>query len=312
MKSMASALAIFGMAGIALPGCATMSTGEYTTHWSHPEKTQTLQLSNGFTVRYLQTGNGPPLVLLHTIRTQLDYFRKLIPALSDHYEVYALDLPGHGQSSILSVEYTEALFRESVTAFITQLNLHDVTLAGESIGGVLALTVSAELPDRVTNAVALNPYDYGERFGGGVRRGRSGWIVSLFNVFGAYTIEPRFVLAAVIEGGFHDPARLPEDLLTEFHRTGQRPGYRRAEYSVFKNWQSWIEARKIYPRISVPVTLAYSDDDWSRPGEREQTRRAIGNAELITIDNSGHFAVLEKPAEVADIILSQRAQQAGQ
>jgi pimeloyl-ACP methyl ester carboxylesterase len=87
-------------------------------------------------------GSGPPLVLLHTIRTQLDYFQELIPALSRHYEVYALDLPGHGHSSILPTEYTEPLFRSSVSEFVTKLNLHNVTLVGESIGGVLALTVS--------------------------------------------------------------------------------------------------------------------------------------------------------------------------
>jgi pimeloyl-ACP methyl ester carboxylesterase len=243
---------------------------------------------------------------LHTLRTQLDYFEKLVPALGRHYQVYALDLPGHGQSSILETEYTEVLFRESVSEFITKLDLRDVTLVGESIGGVLALTVSAKLPERVSRAIALNPYDYGEEFGGGIRRSRNGWIIGLFNVFGSYTVEPRFLLSAVFKGGFYDPTKLPEDLLTEFHRTGERPGYRRAEYSVFRNWRSWIEARNLYPQITVPVTLIYSHDDWSRPEERESNRLAIRNAELVTINGAGHFASLEKHAEVSTIILSPR------
>jgi pimeloyl-ACP methyl ester carboxylesterase len=161
MKNTGSLLAILGMTGITLPGCATMSTGEYTAGWSQPERPQTLQLSNGFTVRYLRTGEGPPLVLLHTIRTQLDYFEKLVPALKDHYRIYVLDLPGHGQSTILPVEYTEELFRKSVSEFITKLDLQDVTLVGESIGGVLALTVSTELHEKVSLVVSMNPYDYG-------------------------------------------------------------------------------------------------------------------------------------------------------
>jgi pimeloyl-ACP methyl ester carboxylesterase len=106
-------------------------------------------LSNGFSLRYLRAGRGRPLVLLHTIRTQLDYFEQLVPALKSQYQIYVLDLPGHGQSSLLATEYTEELLRKSVTEFIQQLNLRDVTLVGESIGAVLALTVSAELPDRV-------------------------------------------------------------------------------------------------------------------------------------------------------------------
>jgi pimeloyl-ACP methyl ester carboxylesterase len=288
-------------------GCATTSSGEYTARWSQ-DKPKTIQLDNGFTLRYLRTGNGPPLVLIHTIRTQLDYFERLVPALKDHYEVYVLDLPGHGQSRILPVEYTEELFRKSVNEFITKLDLQDVTLVGESMGGVLALTVSTELPEKVTRVVSLNPYDYGEDFGGGIRRSSNGWIISLFNVFGAYTIEPRFLLAAVIRGGFYNPSRLPEALLTEFYRTGKRDGYRRVEYSVFRNWRTWVEARKLYSDITVPVTLVYSRDDWSNPGERERNRLAIPGAEFITIDNAGHFASIEKPAEVSSIVLSQHAQ----
>jgi pimeloyl-ACP methyl ester carboxylesterase len=153
-------------------------------------------------------------------------------------------------------------------------------------------------------AVALNPYDYGEDFGGGIRRSSNGWIIGLFNVFGKYTIEPKFLLAAVLRGGFYDPSKLPADLLDEFYRTGLRDGYRAAEYSVFKNWQSWIDARKLYSRITMPVTLVYSRDDWSRQAERERNKQAIRNSELIFLEQAGHFSALEKPAEVADIILS--------
>ena len=44
--------------------------------------------------------------------------------------------------------------------FVTGLDLHDVTLAGESLGAALALSASIELKDRVRRVVAFNPYDY--------------------------------------------------------------------------------------------------------------------------------------------------------
>jgi pimeloyl-ACP methyl ester carboxylesterase len=287
-----------------ISGCSTTNGGEYTAGWSKGEKAEVIKLSNGFSLRYLRAGRGRPLVLLHTLRTQLDYFQNLVPALQSQYQVYVLDLPGHGQSTILPTEYTEELFRKSVTEFIKQLDLTNVTLVGESIGATLALTVAAELPDRVVRAVALNPYDYGEDFGGGIRRSSNGWIIGFFKVFGRYTIEPRFLLAAIFRGGFYDPSKLPSDLLDEFHRTGLREGYRAAEYSVHKNWQTWIDARQLYSRITTPVTLVYSRDDWSRQPERERNKQAIRNSELVVLEQAGHFSALEKPAEVADIILS--------
>jgi pimeloyl-ACP methyl ester carboxylesterase len=289
-----------------LSGCATASGRDYTTQWasSAPEF---LRLDNGMTVRYVSSGDGPPLVLFHTIRTQLDYFEKLVPELTGHYRVYALDLPGHGRSSLQPENYTEPLLRKAVSEFITKLDLRDVTLVGESIGGVLALTVSVDQPERVKRVVSLNPYDYGESFGGGIRRSSNGWMVGMFNVFGNHTLEPRFVTAAVLRGGFHDATRLPQDLLDEFSQTGSRDGYRSVEFSVFKNWTTWLEARKLYRHVKVPVTLVYGSEDWSRPEERARNREAISGSHLFTIDRAGHFTSLEKPAEVATLILGGRA-----
>lgn len=289
--------------GITLSGCTTISKGEYTQKWS-PNAAEFIQLDDGVTLRYVRTGNGPPLVLLHTIRTQLDYYEKLVPMLSKQYEVFVIDLPGHGQSSISKNEYTEAFFRQVTKAFITRLDLKDVTLAGESIGGVLALTVASELPERIKQVYAFNPYDYGEKFGGGIRRSQQGWMVGLFNIFGQYTLEPRFVTGAVMRGGFYDPAQLPEDLLTEFSHTGMREGYRAVEYSVFKHWKTWIEARTMYSHVHAPVTLIYGSDDWSNTQERTRNQTAIAHAKLITIEHSGHFTALESPEKVADILLA--------
>ena len=304
MKRM-SVLIIVGLS-LLLGACATTNERDYAARWARSAP-EFLRLDNGMTVRYVRSGEGPPLVLLHTIRTQLDYFEKLVPELKGRYRVYALDLPGHGRSSLQSGNYTEPFLREAVGEFITKLDLSDVTLVGESIGGVLALTVSVDQADRVRRVVSLNPYDYGESFGGGIRRSSNGWMVGMFQVFGSYTFEPRFVTAAVLRGGFHDAAQLPEELLDEFSRAGSRDGYRSVEYSVFKNWSSWLEARQLYSKVKVPVTLIYGSDDWSRPEERNRNREAIPGSELFTIDQAGHFTSLERPAEVAQLILSRRA-----
>ena len=58
--------------------------------------------ADGSRLRYFTAGAGPALVLMHTIRTQLDYFQRVIPLLWDSFTVYALDLPGMGWSDIVS------------------------------------------------------------------------------------------------------------------------------------------------------------------------------------------------------------------
>lgn len=103
-----------------LGGCATANDGHYPTPWASSAPSF-LRLDSGMTVRYVTSGDGPPLVLLHTIRTQLDYFEKLVPELKGRYRVYALDLPGHGRSSLQPENYTEPFLRKAVSEFIVSV-----------------------------------------------------------------------------------------------------------------------------------------------------------------------------------------------
>jgi pimeloyl-ACP methyl ester carboxylesterase len=76
-------------------------------------------------LRYLTGGSGTPLVLLHTVRTQAEHFRHLIPLVRQRYTVYALDLPGMGYSQIVpGASYDEPAMRAAVKRLLTELDLH--------------------------------------------------------------------------------------------------------------------------------------------------------------------------------------------
>ena len=261
-------------------------------------------------LRYERTGNGPPLVLMHTIRTQLEYFRSLAPLLAKSYTVYAIDLPGHGHSPIDPLaQLDEPYFRQAVVGFIEKLNLTEVTLVGESIGGALALIVAAAIPQRVKFIFAINPYDYETRYGDGIRRGN--WFANLIigslqiPVLGAFNawLENKMVLGKIMGGGYHDAHKLPPDLLTEFDEVAQRPGYKRAARKVLAGWQSWSKARDQYGAVSAPVTLIYGDSDWSRLNERERTWALLANARMVTLRDTGHFASVENSTDLARIVV---------
>ncbi|KYH02129.1 alpha/beta hydrolase [Bradyrhizobium sp. DOA1] len=274
-------------------------------------KPSLLKISDKLSVRFQKTGSGPPLLLIHTIRTQLEYFRSLAPLLARAYTVYAIDLPGHGHSPIdPDASFDEPYFRRAVISFIEELDLSNLTLVGESIGGALALTAAASLPQRVKQVYAINPYDYEIRYGDGIRRGNwfANFIIGSLQipVFGAINaaLENKIVLGRIMGGGYHDPRKLPADLLAEFDAVARRPGYKRMARKVLAGWQSWSKARDYYQQISAPVTLLYGDSDWSQPNERERTRSLIPAAQMLTLKNTGHFSAVENPSELARVILA--------
>src|SRR6478752_971860 len=85
---------------------------------------------NGVKVRYLKTGSGPTLLLLHTLRTQLDIFQKVIPQLAREFTVYAVDYPGHGWSEIPKADYTPEFFARFTGGFLEALGIDDALVAG--------------------------------------------------------------------------------------------------------------------------------------------------------------------------------------
>jgi len=273
-------------------------------------KPRLLKISDTLSLRFQEIGSGPPLLLIHTIRTQLEYFRSLAPLLARSHTVYAIDLPGHGRSPIdPDASFDEPYFRQAVIRFIEELDLSAVTVVGESIGGALALTVAAALPKRVKQVYAINPYDYETRFGDGIRRGN--WFANLIigslqiPVLGAInaSLENKMVLGKIMGGGYHDPRKLPPDMLAEFDQVAHRPGYRRMARKVLAGWRSWSKARESYRWITAPVTLIYGDSDWSRPDERERTRSLIPASQIVTLKNTGHFSAVENPSELASAIM---------
>ncbi|MFE9643991.1 alpha/beta fold hydrolase [Streptomyces sp. NPDC006365] len=279
----------------------------YARTWSNGRgEVRFLTRADGSRLRYYTVGTGPALVLMHTVRGQLDYFQRVIPLLWDHYTVYALDLPGMGWSDIVpGAQYEEPQLRAAVVEFVRGLDLHDVTLSGESLGGALSLSASIDLKDRVSRVVAFNSYDYPQ----GGERGN--WIARVIissvrmPVLGPFfaTQEPRPVFRAILQGGYVDKTKLPEDFITELLRSGRRKGYDKVSRGIFRSLKGFDRARERYPRVSAPVTLVYSENDWSRPAERDRVANALADVHRITVPRTGHFSALERPDEMARILL---------
>jgi pimeloyl-ACP methyl ester carboxylesterase len=261
----------------------------------------------GNTIRYIKAGRGPNLVLLHTLRTQLDLFEKVIPELSRHFTVYALDYPGHGFSGIPSARYDAAFFIEAVEGFLDKLDLRDVTLAGVSIGGSIALIVAARRNPRVLRVVAVNPYDYAK--GRGMARSSLfGGIVtyaSLLPVVGETVMRLRnfLIMRVVLNGGVADAGSIPPALLKEMYLVGNRPGHYRGFLSLLRHAETWETATKDYGRIEVPVLLVWGDQDWARPSERDHDRTLIPGVQMTTLDCGGHFLALDRPGKLSELII---------
>ncbi|MGH7632259.1 MAG: alpha/beta fold hydrolase [Gemmatimonadaceae bacterium] len=249
--------------------------------------------------------------MLHTLRTQLDMFQAVVPVLATRFRVYALDYPGHGHSEAPGADYSADFFAASVAGFLDRLKIEGAILAGESIGGTIALMLAAQRNPRVRGVVAVNPYDYD--LGRGLRR--SSVLANLFVgmmgvplIGGAMGhIQPYPAVKRILQGGVYRKDAFPPGLLRELHAAGSRPGHARAFVQLVRQSSGWEQARATYGNIVLPVLLLYGDHDWSRDAEREADHRAIADSRIRIVKNAGHFLALDAPGAFVQAVVDLEA-----
>ena len=119
------------------------------------------------TLAFDRAGDGPPLVLLHGVGHRRQAWHPVLDRLTPHRDVIMVDLPGHGDSPPLRTKgpVVEEMLAE-VLALFDELGLHRPHIAGNSLGGRIAL--EAARPAR------LRPSRPCHRPGSGARTARPG------------------------------------------------------------------------------------------------------------------------------------------
>ena len=95
-------------------------------------------------IHYFESGKGEPLVLLHAQGTDSTSFENVIPKLSKHYRVYAVDCFGHGKSLHNPELYTLKACADAVSDFIREVVKERAVILGHSSGGLIAAQIAAE------------------------------------------------------------------------------------------------------------------------------------------------------------------------
>jgi pimeloyl-ACP methyl ester carboxylesterase len=95
---------------------------------------------------YTRTGTGPPLVLLHGIGSWRGAWGPVLPELARRFDVIAVDLPGFGESAALSAEPAPAALAAAVAGFLDELGIAAPHVAGNSLGGWVALELAGIRP----------------------------------------------------------------------------------------------------------------------------------------------------------------------
>jgi pimeloyl-ACP methyl ester carboxylesterase len=115
----------------------------------------TMQTSRGV-VSYTDDGSGPPILLLHAALHDRTDYGPVHGVLAKGRRVLALDWPGHGESPLPAAPLGAVQFGDLLVEFADRLDLSNVVVVGNSVGGYAASRLALERPERVAGLVLVN------------------------------------------------------------------------------------------------------------------------------------------------------------
>ncbi|WP_405482743.1 alpha/beta fold hydrolase [Streptomyces anulatus] len=253
-------------------------------------------------VAYERTGSGEPLLLLHGIGHHLRAWGPVTRILAAEREVIAVDLPGFGTSPALpdGVPYDLATVGRVLGAFCAELGLGRPHVAGNSLGGLLALELGRT--ELVRSVTALSPAGFWteaeRRYAFGtlrtMRRSALALPVPLIERL-SRSAAGRAALTSTIYA--RPGRRSPEAVVAETLALRGATGF----HQTLEAGRGLLFGDDVK---GVPVSVAWGTRDrilLRRQGVR--AKRVIPDARLVRLPGCGHVPMNDDPALVARVIL---------
>lgn len=124
----------------------------------------------GLDIHYKHLGKGQPIIFIHGAANDWHEWKKNLAFLAQNFQVYALDLPGYGQSQPADVPVSPAWAASFLNDFMKALDLSSAHIVGHSLGGMVALVFALDHPEKVNKLVLVNSGGLGEI-------SRQGWLI---------------------------------------------------------------------------------------------------------------------------------------
>lgn len=222
-----------------------------------------------------------PVVLIHDAASSHQAWPPEIRRLSGQ-NVYALDLPGHGNSDGIGFQSIEA-YCESVLTFMASLNLYHTVLIGHGMGAAIALTLALDFPQHVA--------------GLGLISGGSFFHLSDTLLDYLSNASTRPVGIQMLERLLVSPASSIRDTSRgiEILRHA-RPGV------LYGDWKAYaqFDLTMRLDALNIPSYVACGQNDrLTPPGQSRHLNQVLANARLEIMPDSGHLLQLEQPHKLA-------------
>ena len=262
---------------------------------------------NGIRIHYLTCGEGEPLVLAHGRGGAAALFTPILAALAAGRRVLALDLPGWGLSAKPpftghTANDAVAVWRDAIRAFLDDQGLAQTDLAGHSMGGLAALAVALDAPERVRRLALIDAGGLGAEMP--------------FDVRLYFRLKPERLNRLLGRRFFawilnHDDSRLAKargPLFDFMFAVESQEAVIPSGGRAFDKWVNLngvhLDFRSRLKELEMPVLLLWGDQDHLIPYSTAlHAVRQIRTGRLVAFTHCGHSPHQERPDDFARVLV---------
>jgi len=265
-------------------------------------------LVDGRPINTIELGAGEPaLVFVHGLSGCWPNWMEQLAAFAGERRVVAMDLPGFGHSPGHAGEVSMPGYARILQRLLAELGLERVVLVGNSMGGLIAAELAASVPALVERLVLVSPAGLSTyenrlvtRSMPAIRR-----LQQLLALGAAWTASHSDAIAArprtrglVLEGVVAHPERIPGPLAAEQLRGAGTDGFLSALEAIVE-----YDLEPRLPLIGCPALVVWGTKDrLVTVRDAPRFTAAIPNASEVIYEDTGHMAMLERPAEFNELL----------
>jgi len=279
------------------------------------EASRFLTAADGARIHYRDQGrrDALPVLLIHGANASLHTWEPWVDELSQAFRIITLDLPGHGLTGqVPEGAYGSRALVDAVHEVVDALELGDLTIGGNSMGGGVAWRYALEHPDRIRALILVDaspPRDWSrpEPAESQAADGDSDTPVVFrllqqpwFRSVARY-LDPGLFVAQGLEAAVHDDSLVDAAMIERYRMLALREGSRLAILrQAAQSSAARPEPAADLSRLDHPALILWGAHDTLIPprvGERFQ--RELPNAQLIVYEDLGHLPMREAPERTA-------------
>ena len=272
-----------------------------------PKYLETFVRVSGHRMRFVQAGDGFPVVLVHGFglgNTGELAWGKVIPGLAERFHVYAPDLLGFGASDKPLIRYSPQAHVDQLMSLIDSLCLERVFLMGNSVGGYITTKCALDHPDRILGVCAIASSTIARAMGidGPETPG-----LAMMRDFNGTADAMRAFLREVT----HNPENITDDIVARRLANANDPqiaaankifqDYSRSVARERREWQRFSLVHRL-PDSQMPMTVIWGKNDRFAPVELGyDLERRLPEVQFHYLENAGHTCQQDQPDRIVEI-----------